>query len=101
MRLIWLNEAVAANVSDEANASNAAWVDMADVNKSNNGKLDFCQTTTSSSSVSFPLFAFSRSPSQKNCNTFAEMKECFGIMRCINKLGLPVVHCGESGQQSP
>ncbi len=58
MRLIWPNEAVAANVSDETNASNAAWVDMADANKSNNGKFVFCQTTTSLSSVLFPLFAF-------------------------------------------
>jgi hypothetical protein len=64
MRLIRPNEAVAANVSNGANASNAAWVDMADVNKSNNGKFDFCQMTTSSSSVLFPLFAFSRSSSQ-------------------------------------
>jgi hypothetical protein len=64
MRLIWENEAVAANVSDGADASNAAWVDMADVNKSNDGKFDFCQTTTSSSSISFLLFTFSQSPSQ-------------------------------------
>jgi hypothetical protein len=40
MRLIWPNEAVAANVSDVADVSNAAWVDMADVNKSNDGKYD-------------------------------------------------------------
>ncbi len=59
MRLIWPNEAVAANVSDGADASNAAWVDMADVNESNDGKFDFCQTTTSLSSISFPLFTFS------------------------------------------
>jgi hypothetical protein len=59
MRLIWPNEAVAANVSDGADASNAAWVDMADVNESNDGKFDFCQTTMSSSSVLFPLFMFS------------------------------------------
>ncbi len=59
MRLIWPNEAGAANVSNGANASNAAWVDMADVNKSNDGKFDFCQTMMSLSSVSFPLFAFS------------------------------------------
>jgi hypothetical protein len=59
MRLIWLNEAVAANVSDEADAPNTAWVDMTDVNKSTDGKFDFCQTTASSSSISFPLFAFS------------------------------------------
>jgi hypothetical protein len=64
MRLIWPNEAVAANVSDSANASNAAWVDMADAKESNDGKFDFCQTTASSSSVSFPLFTFSQSPSQ-------------------------------------
>ncbi len=44
--------------------SNAAWVDMADVNESNDGKFDFCQMTTSLSSTSFPLFAFSQSPSQ-------------------------------------
>ena len=59
MRLIWPNEAVAANVSDGANASNAAWVDMADVNKSNDGKFDFCQTITSLSSILFLLFVFS------------------------------------------
>ncbi len=41
MRLIWPNEAVAANVSDGADTSNATWVDMADVNKSNDGKFDF------------------------------------------------------------
>jgi hypothetical protein len=64
MRLIWPNEAVAANVPNGADASNATWVDMADVNKSNNGKFDFCQTMTSLSSVLFPLFAFSQSPSQ-------------------------------------
>jgi hypothetical protein len=64
MRLIQPNEAVAANVSNGANASNAAWVVMADVNESNDGKFDFCQTTLSSSSVSFPLFAFSQSPSK-------------------------------------
>ncbi len=63
MRLIWPNEAVAANVSNGTNASNAAWVDMADASKSNNGKFVFCQTMTSSSSVS-QLFAFSQSPSQ-------------------------------------
>jgi hypothetical protein len=59
MRLIWPNEAVAANVSNGANVSNAAWVDMADVNERNDGKFDFCQTTTPLSSVSFPLFVFS------------------------------------------
>jgi len=59
MRLIWLNEAVAANVSVEADASNSAWVNMADANKSNDGKFDFGRMTTSLSSVSFPLFAFS------------------------------------------
>jgi hypothetical protein len=59
MRLIWLNKAVAANVSNGADASNAAWVDMADVNESNDGKFDFCQTMTSLSSISFPLFPFS------------------------------------------
>ncbi len=42
MRLIWPNEAVAANASNGADASNAAWVDMADVNENNNGKFDFC-----------------------------------------------------------
>ncbi len=35
MRLIWPNEAVAANVSYGADVSNAAWVDMADANESN------------------------------------------------------------------
>jgi hypothetical protein len=80
IRLIWPNEAVAANVSDEADASNSDWVNMADANKSNDGKFDFCRTMTSSSSVSFqfdfcrtmtslssvsfPLFLFSSSPSQ-------------------------------------
>ena len=33
-----INEAVAANVSVGSHASNAPWVDMADANKSNNGK---------------------------------------------------------------
>jgi hypothetical protein len=64
MRLIWLNEAVAANVSDGANASNATWVDLADVNESNDGKFDFCQTTMSLPSILFQLFPFSQSPSQ-------------------------------------
>ncbi len=59
MRLIWPNEAVAANVFNGADASNATWVVMADVNKSNDGKFDFCQTTMSLSSISFQLFAFS------------------------------------------
>jgi hypothetical protein len=59
MRLIWPNKAVAANVSNGANVSNAAWFDMADANESNYGKFDFCQTITSLSSVLFPLFAFS------------------------------------------
>jgi hypothetical protein len=54
-----LIEAVAANVSNSANASNATWADMADAKESNDGKFDFCQTTASLSSVSFPLFAFS------------------------------------------
>jgi hypothetical protein len=56
MRLIWPNEAVAANMFYGANAFNAAWVDMADANESNDGKFYFCQTMTSSF---FPLFAFS------------------------------------------
>ena len=51
-------------MSDEANVSNSAWVDMADANESNVGKFDFCEMTTSMSSVSFPLFVFSPSPSQ-------------------------------------
>jgi hypothetical protein len=51
-------------MSGEANVSNSAWVDMADANKSNDGKFDFCGMTTSLSSVSFPLFVFSCSPSQ-------------------------------------
>jgi len=50
--------------SNEANATNSAWVDMADDNESNDGKVDFCGTTTSLSSVPFPLFVFSQSPSQ-------------------------------------
>jgi hypothetical protein len=49
-----INEAVAANVSVGSDASNAPWVDMADANESNDGKFH-----------SFPLFVFSRSPSQK------------------------------------
>jgi hypothetical protein len=61
MRLIWPNEAVAANVSYGANASNAAWVNMADAKESNDSKLDFWQTMTSSS---FQLFGFSLSLSQ-------------------------------------
>jgi hypothetical protein len=56
MRLIWPNEAVAANVLYGADASDAAWIDMADANESNDGKFYFCRTMTSSS---FPLFAFS------------------------------------------
>jgi hypothetical protein len=51
--MLWL---VAANVSYGADASNAAWVDLVDANKSNDGKFDFCQMMTSSS---FPLFALS------------------------------------------
>jgi len=46
--VIWPNEAVAANVSDGADASNFAWADMADANESNDGNFDFCRTTTSS-----------------------------------------------------
>ncbi len=53
-----INEAVAANVSVGSDGSNAPLVDMADANESNDGEFD------SSSSASFPLFAFSRSPSQ-------------------------------------
>jgi hypothetical protein len=64
MRLIWPNEAVAANVLYEADVSNTAWVDMVDANKSKDGKFDFCQTMTSLSSALFPLFAFSYSFSQ-------------------------------------
>jgi hypothetical protein len=30
----------------------------------------------------------------KYCAIFAEVKECFGIMRCNNKLGVPVVQQG-------
>ncbi len=63
MSLLWLKAGpkamlwpVAANVLYGANASNAAWVDMANANQSNDGKFDFCQTMTSSS---FPLFALS------------------------------------------
>ena len=60
MILIWPNEAVAANVSNVADASNSAWVDMAaDANKSNDGEFNFCGMMTSLSSVSFPLFVFS------------------------------------------
>ena len=80
--------------SNEANASNSAWVDMADDNESNDGKFDFCGTTTSLSSVPFPLFVFSRLSLTKYCKIFAEVKECFGIMRCNNKLGVPVVQQG-------
>ena len=57
MRNNKINEAVAANVSVGSDAFNAPWVDMADANGSNDGKFD------SSSSVSFPLLALSRSPS--------------------------------------
>ncbi len=45
MRLIWPNEAVAANVSDSVDVSNAAWIDMADAKESNNGKFDYSQMT--------------------------------------------------------
>jgi hypothetical protein len=62
MRLIWPNEAVAANVSDGADASISAWAEMADANENNDG--NFCGTKTSSSSITFQLFAFSRSPSR-------------------------------------
>jgi hypothetical protein len=48
---------VAANVLYGADASNSAWVDMADDKDENNyGKFDFYQTMTSSS---FQLFALS------------------------------------------
>ncbi len=40
-------EAVAANVSDSADVSNAPWADMADAKESNDGKFDFCHTTAS------------------------------------------------------
>jgi hypothetical protein len=79
-------EAVAANVPNSVNASNAAWADMTNAKESNNGKFDFCQTMTSSSLVSFPLFTFCQSPSQNIVKPFAEMKEYFGIMRCNNQL---------------
>jgi hypothetical protein len=59
MMLIWLTSPLMPLKSNEANASNSAWVDMADANESNDGKFDFCGTTTSVSSVPFPLFVFS------------------------------------------
>ncbi len=46
-------KAIEANKLDEqmickkADESDAAWVDMADANKSNDGKVNFCCTTTS------------------------------------------------------
>ncbi len=46
-RLIWPNEVVAANVSDGANKSISGWADMADANKNNDGKFEFCGSTTS------------------------------------------------------
>jgi hypothetical protein len=64
MMLIWLTRPLMPLKSNEANASNSAWVDMVDANESNDGKFDFCGTTTSLSSVPFPLLVFSRSPSQ-------------------------------------
>jgi hypothetical protein len=96
MRLIWPNEAVAANVSDSANASNAALVDTADANESKDGKFDFCQMTASFSIVCILSISLT-----KYCKTFAEVKECFGTMRCNNKLRLPVVQRKESGRRSP
>jgi hypothetical protein len=59
MRLVWPNEAVAANVSNGADKSISAWADMTDANESSDGKFEFRGSTTSSSSVSFPLLAFS------------------------------------------
>jgi hypothetical protein len=44
-------EADATNVSDSADASNAAWADMADAKESNNCKFDFCHMTASLSLV--------------------------------------------------
>ncbi len=35
-------EAVAVNVSNSADASNADWADTADAKESNDGKFDFC-----------------------------------------------------------
>ncbi len=58
-RLTQLIEAVADNVSDSADASNATWADMAVAKESNDGKFDFCQTMASLSSILIPLFAFS------------------------------------------
>jgi hypothetical protein len=59
MRLVWPNEVVAANVSNGADKSISAWAVMTDANKSSDGKFEFRGSTTSSSSVSFPLLAFS------------------------------------------
>jgi hypothetical protein len=58
-RLTWPIEAVAANVSDSADVSNAAWADMDDAKESDNGKFDLCHTAALLSSVLIPLFAFS------------------------------------------
>ncbi len=75
MGLIWPNEAVAANVSDGADASVSAWADMADANKNNDGKFDFCGTKTSSSSITFWLSAFSRSPSRNIAKLFLKWRD--------------------------
>jgi len=51
---------------DKANEAiaNLADAEEANVNETNDGKYNFCHTTTSSSSELFSLFAFSQSPSQ-------------------------------------
>ena len=94
-RINKIYEAIAGNVPIGSNVSNAPWVDMADANKSNDGRFD------SLSSASFPLFVFSQSPSQNIAKTFAKVNECFGKMGCDNKLNLPVVQHGKSGRWSP
>jgi hypothetical protein len=47
MRLVWPNEAVAANVSNGADKSISAWAVMTDANKSSDGKFEFRGSTTS------------------------------------------------------
>ena len=84
MRLIRPNEAAAANVSDEADASNSTWVNMAGFLRNDNF-------------IVFSIISIVRVlliSLTKYCETFAEVKECFGITRCDNKLGVPVVQHG-------
>jgi hypothetical protein len=85
-RLTQPMEAVAANVSDLADASNAAWADMADAKESNDGKFDFCQNDGFVVFSIISIVCVLSISLTKYCKTFAEVKECFGIMRYNNQL---------------